>query len=209
MLGELRYVLRAGIALGDQNCLPDSNRGPHGFAAGADIKRRVERLTSGQLDCLRLVDQHWSSKEIAAELKISPHTVDQRIRQALQILGVDRRTQAARLVAQHSGPYQRLIHQSPYIEGLSEPIHPGAAVSHQIRHADRAGGIGGSGFITEQRPASFRSSLQLPFATRSNPRNEMSVGQRLFWIAAIAIGAAFSAGIYLAGLESLARLLQS
>ncbi len=32
----------------------------------------------------------------------------------------------------------------------------------------------------------------------------MSVGQRLFWIAAIAIGAAFSAGMYLAGLESLA-----
>jgi hypothetical protein len=37
----------------------------------------------------------------------------------------------------------------------------------------------------------------------------MSVGQRLFWIAAIAIGAAFSAGMYLAGLESLARLLKS
>jgi hypothetical protein len=37
----------------------------------------------------------------------------------------------------------------------------------------------------------------------------MSVGQRLFWIATIAIGAAFSAGLYLAGLESLARLLKS
>jgi len=37
----------------------------------------------------------------------------------------------------------------------------------------------------------------------------MSVGQRLFWIAAIAIGAAFSAGMYLAGLESLARMLRS
>ena len=36
----------------------------------------------------------------------------------------------------------------------------------------------------------------------------MSVGQRLFWIVPIAIGAAFSAGMYLAGLESLARLLR-
>jgi hypothetical protein len=35
----------------------------------------------------------------------------------------------------------------------------------------------------------------------------MSVGQRLFWIAAIAIGAAMSAGMFLAGLESLGRLL--
>jgi DNA-binding CsgD family transcriptional regulator len=210
MLGELRYVLRgAEIALEDTKGLPAIDRGAHGFAAEADIRRRVERLSSGQLDCLRLVDQHWSSKEIAAELNISPHTVDQRIRQALQILGVERRTQAARLVAQHSGPYQRLIHQSPYIEHTSPTGHPEAAVSHQIRHAGRAGGIGEAGFLTEQRPASFRSSLQLPFATRSNPRNEMSVGQRLFWIAAIAIGAAFSAGMYLAGLESLARLLKS
>jgi hypothetical protein len=35
----------------------------------------------------------------------------------------------------------------------------------------------------------------------------MSVGQRLLWIVLIAIGAAFAAGMYLAGLESLARLL--
>src|SRR3954466_2532143 len=194
-----------GFVLKDDFSVPEPL--DHGPQSPDDVIRaRIARLTEGQLDCLRLVDQHLSSKEIAAELKISPHTVDQRLRQALAILGVERRTQAARIVAQHSGPYQRLIHQSPYIEGLSEPSHPEAAASIQIRHADRAGGIGGAGFLTEQRPVSFRSSLQLPFATRSNPRNEMSVGQRLFWIAAIAIGAAFSAGIYLAGLESFARL---
>ena len=142
-------------------------------------------------------------------MHISPHTVDQRIRQALAILGVERRSQAARLVAQHTGAYQRLIHQSPYIPANEQTGHPEAAVSHQIRHADRAGEAGEAGFLTEQRPAFVRSPLQLPFATRSNPRNEMNVGQRLFWIAAIAIGAAFSAGMYLAGLESLSRLLSS
>jgi len=171
--------------------------------------RTLELLTQRERECLRLVDQHLSSKEIATELHISPHTVDQRIRQALGILGVERRTQAARIVASHHGPYQRLIHQSPYIEQETGASQPEAAVSHQIRHADRAGGTGGAGFLTEQRPDFPWSSLQLPFATRSNPRNEMSVGQRLFWIASIAIGAAFSAGIYLAGLESLARLLKS
>ena len=174
-----------------------------------EIAVRVARLSRGQLDCLLLVGQHLSSKEIAAELGISSHTVDQRIRMSLQILGVERRTQAARIVAQHSGPYQRLIHQSPHIEPTPPTDHSEAAVGQQIRHADRAGGVGGPGFKTEQRPASFRPFLQPPFATRSNPRNEMSVGQRLFWIAAIAIGAAFSAGMYLAGLESLARMLNS
>jgi DNA-binding CsgD family transcriptional regulator len=197
----------AGIVLKEKHDLPETGEGPGGVAADDVIAQRVARLTPGQLDCLRLVDQHLSSKEIAAELNISPHTVDQRIRQALHILGVERRTQATRIVAQYSGPYQRLIHQSPHIHGESQSGHPEAAVSHQIRHADRAGKVGGASFLTEQRPVSFRSSLQLPFATRSNPRNEMSVGQRLFWIAAIAAGAAFSAGMYLAGLESLARLL--
>jgi DNA-binding CsgD family transcriptional regulator len=198
-----------GIALKETAHLPSGADGNAGPANDDPMAQKVARLSAGQLDCLRLVDQHLSSKEIAAELGISPHTVDQRIRQALAILGVERRTQAARIVARYTGPYQRLIHQTPYIETAPRPAHSEAAVSHQIRHADRAGEVGEASFLTEQRPASFRPSLQPPFATRRNPRNEMSVGQRLFWIAAIAIGAAFSAGMYLAGLESLARLLNS
>jgi len=184
--------------------LPTNDRDSH---LDPDEALRVRRLSPGQLECLQLVDQHLSSKEIAVELGISPHTVDQRIRQALQILGVERRAQAARLVARHSGPYQRLIHQTPHIEPAGNDGHPDEAIRLQIRHADRAGGVLDAGFKTEQRPAPG-PFLQPPFATRSHPRNEMSVAQRLFWIVAIAIGAAFSAGMYLAGLESLSRLLR-
>jgi DNA-binding CsgD family transcriptional regulator len=200
------------VAFDESDRAPEAPREARKLENTDLMAARIAKLTPGQLNCLRLVDQHLSSKEIAAELKISSHTVDQRIRQALAILGVERRAQAARIVAQHAPhfaqPYQRLIHQSPYIETDPKPSDPEAAVGHQIRHADRAGEAGGAGFLTEQRPVSFRSSLQPPFATRSNPRNEMSVGQRLFWIASIAIGAAFSAGMYLAGLESLSRLLK-
>ncbi len=171
------------------------------------IGERVGRLSSGQLDCLLLVDQHLSSKEIAVELGISSHTVDQRIRGALHVLGVDRRSQAARMVAQVRGPYQRLIHQPPHIEGGGTPVHPGGAVGFKIRHADRAGGARAPSDFTEQKPGASWSSLPLPFATRSHPRNEMSVGLRLAWIVLIAMGATFSAGMYLAGLESLARML--
>jgi len=184
----------------------DDNRTQRLEPLPAEMEQRVRRLTAGQLDCLLLVDQHMSSKEIAAQLGISSHTVDQRVRQALQILGVERRAQAARIVARHRGPYQRLIHQSPHIAATPTHAHPDPAIGIQIRHADRAGRVLDGGFITEQRPAPG-PFLQLPFATRNNPRNEMSVGQRLFWIVAIAIGAAFSAGMYLAGLESLSRLI--
>jgi DNA-binding CsgD family transcriptional regulator len=173
-----------------------------------EVQERIARLSPGQLDCLRLVDQHLSSKEIASELGISPHTVDQRIRGALQILGVERRSQAARMIALNCGPYQRLIHQSPYIEARAAAGQSGGTVRNQIRHADRAGETGVAGFETEQNPSSW-SSLQLPFATRSSPRNEMSIGHRLLWIILIGMGAAFSAGMYLAGLESLARLYSS
>lgn len=172
----------------------------------------VARLTKGQRQCLELVNQHLSSKEIALKLGISSHTVDQRVRQALQKLGVEKRGEAARIVALASAgeaepPYQRLIHQPPYIDPDAAPDHQSGAVSHQIRHADRAGGSGPVGIETEQRPVDRRTSLPLPIATRSHPTNEMSVGLRLLWIVTIAIGAAFAAGMYLAGLESLTRLI--
>src|SRR5690242_8357956 len=124
-----------GIALEDSDGLPDDDRRRLEHESDP-VAQRVAKLSAGQLDCLRLVDQHLSSKEIAAELGISPHTVDQRIRQSLAILGVERRSQAARIVSQFSGPYQRLIHQSPYIPAEAKSGHPQGAVSYQIRHAD-------------------------------------------------------------------------
>ena len=176
-------------------------------AAQARLAERVRRLSPGQLECLRLVAEHLSSKEIAAMLGISPHTVDQRIRGALQVLQVERRTQAARIIATINPEYQRLIHQSPLIEGQAGGGNQGGAVGIQIRHIDRAGEAGPTDLNSERSADRSWSSLPLPFATRSNPRNEMSIGARLVWIVIIAIGAAFSAGMYLAGLESLSRML--
>jgi DNA-binding CsgD family transcriptional regulator len=184
-----------------ENVVPDSR------------EQRIARLSLGQRQCLELVNQHLSSKEIALRLGISPHTVDQRVRQALQILGVDKRGEAARLVAGAENgddpAYQRLIHQPPYLDPMPAPGHQDGAISHQIRHADRAGEPGPVGIETEQKLADRQASLPLPIATRSHPTNEMSIGFRLLWIVTIAIGAAFSAGMYLAGLESLTRMMAS
>lgn len=177
-------------------------------------QHRVARLSEGQRQCLALVDQHLSSKEIALRLGISPHTVDQRVRLALQILGVEKRGEAARMVASErrasmDPAYQRLIHQPPYIDEAPAPGHQDGAVGHQIRQADRAGESSLVGIDTEPRPANHWASLPLPIATRSQPSNELSVGVRLLWIVLISIGAAFSAGMYLAGLESLTRMMSS
>ncbi|WP_294124140.1 helix-turn-helix transcriptional regulator [Sphingomonas sp.] len=178
---------------------------------GVDPSSPVTRLSHGQIECLLLVDLHHNSKEIAARLGISPHTVDQRIRGALDKLGVERRGEAARLVAAALSPhdpiYQRLIHQSPHIDRIQPTGHLQGTVRTSIRHADRAGEVNPPGHLTEQSPVGSGSPLQLPFATRSHPSNEMSVGLRLLWIVLIAMGATFSAGMYLAGLESLSRMI--
>jgi len=180
-------------------------------AIGIDPASPVARLSQGQIECLLLVDLHHSSKEIAMKLGISPHTVDQRVRGALEKLGVERRGEAARLVAAALSPqnpaYQRLIHQSPHIDLYPPTGQQEGTVRTSIRHADRAGEVDPSGHLTEQSPVGFGSPLQLPFATRSHPSNEMSVGLRLLWIVLIAMGATFSAGMYLAGLESLSRMI--
>lgn len=69
--------------------------------AHAGIGRRrdeLKLLTDKQLRCLSLAREHWTSKEIAAVLGISRHTVDQRMRVVLRKLGVRRRKEALRLV---------------------------------------------------------------------------------------------------------------
>jgi DNA-binding CsgD family transcriptional regulator len=63
-----------------------------------------DELSKGQLDCLLLVGQYLTSKEIGSILGISHHTVDQRIRLAMRSLGVTKRRHAARIVAERYAP---------------------------------------------------------------------------------------------------------
>jgi DNA-binding CsgD family transcriptional regulator len=56
-------------------------------------------LTDGQKACLRLVDNHHTSKEIARLLGISPFTVDQRLDAARRKLKAASRKDAAKIFA--------------------------------------------------------------------------------------------------------------
>jgi len=91
-------------------------RAPRGTAAGADSARHrgtmgrehseiefmLAGLTAKQREVLDLLIEHKTSKEIARELGISPHTVDQRIQFAKEKLGAGSRSEVALL-------YRRLI----------------------------------------------------------------------------------------------------
>ncbi len=62
-------------------------------------KKKLERLSERQKDCLRLVAAHLTSKEIARQLGVSRFTVDQRLDTARRTLGVSSRKEAALLFA--------------------------------------------------------------------------------------------------------------
>lgn len=80
------------------------------------MENATKRLTERQRDCLRLVGQGYTSKEIGRQIGISPVTVDNYMREALSILRVGTRAEAARMLALASD--QSLMGQS---QPLAQP----------------------------------------------------------------------------------------
>jgi DNA-binding CsgD family transcriptional regulator len=150
---------------------------------GKLASRASQFLTTAQISCLELVAENLTSKEIAAELGISRHTVDQRVRGALRKLGVENRRQAVRLLESRQR-FQRA-------ESLLQERLPN---SHSAE-------------IWPRPPAVQAIQIPLPFATAKRPSNTMGIAARLGWIVGIALAAFISMATYLAGLESLTLLL--
>ncbi len=75
-------------------------------------------LTEGQKACLRLVDDHHTSKEIARILGISPFTVDQRLDAARRKLDALSRKDAAKIFAamEDDGISQPFVYQPQWLE---------------------------------------------------------------------------------------------
>lgn len=59
----------------------------------------ISKLTETQKICLRHVNEHLTSKDIARILACSPHTVDSHIRTAQKLLDASSRFEAARILA--------------------------------------------------------------------------------------------------------------
>jgi DNA-binding CsgD family transcriptional regulator len=75
-------------------------------------------LTEGQKACLRLVDDHHTSKEIARILGISPFTVDQRLDAARRKLNAASRKDAAKIFAamEHGNISEPFVYEPQWLE---------------------------------------------------------------------------------------------
>jgi DNA-binding CsgD family transcriptional regulator len=70
------------------------------------------KLTEKQRDCLDLLLEHKTSKEIARALEISKDTVDQRLKAARETLGARNRAEAAVLYGQLKSIYDRVVYDA-------------------------------------------------------------------------------------------------
>jgi DNA-binding CsgD family transcriptional regulator len=167
----------------------------------------ISRLTDRQRDCLRLVMRHMQSKDIGRELGISPATVDNHFRTAIQTLGVTTRLEAARLLHEHETGWtsQRLTSQSPAIAFIPETN----TMAPSNNEGDgRGGSMPANAVREEQTPfqTGFTSTFPLPFPTNGKRQNDLRIFQRVGWTFAIIIGLALATGILLSGLGALSTL---
>lgn len=137
----------------------------------------IAKLTDAQRAYLRLVLAHQTSKEIAQQFGISAHTVDKRIKEAMRILGVSSRIEAARMLDSADG------------EGMTERARP----------------LPGDTPVVNVRTKDDRR-FPLPFPTSSRPENDLSILQRAGWMVGLIIGLALATGILLSGLTAISML---
>jgi len=168
----------------------------------------LDRLTEKQRECLRLVYAHKETKEIARILGLSPDGVNQRIKTAMNTLGVSRRRDAAQIVAEAEGlgTYPPLVHPPMDIAAGPEPV-----MLIPSTEGGRQSGLSGEVMREDQAafwvaPQNQRPALPLPMVGASP--DDVGVITRLAWIVGIAIGVALAFGALVAGVESLTRLVR-
>jgi DNA-binding CsgD family transcriptional regulator/preprotein translocase subunit SecG len=87
-----------------------------------DDREPLSRLTEREKICLRQWLQHKSAKEIAADLGISHHAVEKRLKMARTKLGATSSLEAARMLGEAEG-YGRGVPQSPELVSVALPRH--------------------------------------------------------------------------------------
>jgi DNA-binding CsgD family transcriptional regulator len=170
---------------------------------------RVQRLTDKQRECLRLVYRHMETKEIARILGLSPDGVTQRIKTAMKTLGVDRRRDAALILAEAEGlsPYPPHVYPPRDIASAPEPAMMALPTDGGLHES----GLESRGLREEQAaftasPPSWPRGLQVPLPLWGSRPNDLTWLRRLGWIIGIMFVTALVFGMFLAGLESLSRM---
>lgn len=159
------------------------------MSVGENRDQALAKLSAAQVETLQHVFAHRSSKEIARLMGVSPHTVDERLRRAMRVLGVVSRIEAARLVVGDQTPqtYQSLIYQPSELAERSQSADVEIALQ---------GGVRSKAF-----------QIGLPFPTRDRPFNTHGLKERIVWPLLIAFGTIMAFAALYAVLLGLGAML--
>lgn len=170
---------------------------------------RFDRLTERQRQCLRLVRDQLSSKEIGLRLGLDAGTVDQHLKAAMRTLGVARRGLAAIALEAHergTPPPARetLDIQSP---DIAEP-----PPSVMLGPSTRRGGDGPAlteTVLREHYPAfEHVAGHRPPFLPQESggSRNDLSIWQTIGLSLAVTFAAMLCLGIFVESFGALGRI---
>jgi DNA-binding CsgD family transcriptional regulator len=161
---------------------------------------RISRLTEKQRQCLHLVVLRKTSKEIARVLGISKPTVDQRIANARDILGVDSRDAAAILFAKYDEKYDRVIYdpaQVPAPHGITDTNYQETYFNGGLKLEEAA--------IPYSGVSEYRSSNKMGFF--GNLSSDLNTTKRLLMIIGMTVGILCIVLVGLAVAQSISGLL--
>ena len=173
--------------------------------SGDVVRGRIDRLTEGQKDCLRLVHQHQTSKMIARALGISKPTVDQRIERAVRTMKAASRYEAALILAEAESDavYDRIIYDPPPLAAPGTGADAASSSGHEVsrRLNDSMGAVA--------HPLAARSPLRSSWSddTKGSKRNDLTMMQRIGWILCSAIAIVIATFFVFAAAESMQRTL--
>jgi DNA-binding CsgD family transcriptional regulator len=153
-----------------------------------------ERLSPRHRDCLRLVYERSTSKEIAGQLGIGPGTVDGYLAEAIAILGARNRREAAAMLHAH--------------EGLSGPCKLPPQFAGVVQ-APESGAVGLSAALPSASPPATTWRHNHLICSKGVPCNGLNPDRRISRIVRVAFSIAASLAAVVFSLESISRLFFS
>lgn len=178
---------------------------------------KVDKLSHQQKQCLLMVADLQSSKEIARQLGITPNTVDNRLKRAQVLLGAHSRAEAAKILsatlisadilsefkcqslAGQNSALAKAKYQRSSNGSSRQEDRPSADVGSQLH--DIGIGYQPMSYSFETGPTSWMSLL-----ANGELDNELGISARLFLIMALMITLAVSCALLVTLAEGLSRL---
>ncbi len=170
----------------------------------------VAKLTDAQREVLRRWHVRRSAKEIAIELGVTHWAVNERLRAARRTLGAASSQEAAQMLAAAEGAatYKPFVYDTASIVAGSE-----AGIVERSDDAGEWPSRPSRDYAVHEEQVPFRVSAPLwhgprwPIPRYEGDRNDLTIGERLLWIGALALGAVVAVGTLITISWGIVRLI--